>query len=453
MTTQTQIVREAPDIEAYKLGLLESAKGLADQPVGLGVVDAEGNPVMEDYTFEDEEGNIQTGQRQVRQLPTMQVAGMSPLQQQALFAAQSGIGNYMPYLQQAGFTMGDAQQALGGALTGAMPFRQQALGGMLGAQGMLAGAGAGIQPQVSQAQQALQQAGAFGQQTAQSGIGQLGATTGRFDPTSISQFMNPFEDAAVAQALKDIREQGDIQAQGQRAQAVGAGAFGGSRAAIAEQQLGKNVLDQQARTAAGMRQAGYQQAAAQAQQAFEQEQARRQAAAQLTGQLGQAGAGSALRAAQAGGQLGLAGQQALGNLAQNYGALAQGIGGLGTQFGQLGLQTGQALGQLGVQQAGLGELAQLQGQKEQGFLFDLGKQEQAQNQAVLEAQRQSNLQQLYEPYQRLGFLSDIYKGAPSSQSTITATTSPSVSPAQSILGLGIAGLSAATGAQKAGLFG
>ena len=54
MTTQTQIVREAPDIEAYKLGLLESAKGLADQPVGLGVVDAEGNPVMEDYTFEDE---------------------------------------------------------------------------------------------------------------------------------------------------------------------------------------------------------------------------------------------------------------------------------------------------------------------------------------------------------------------------------------------------------------
>ena len=202
-----------------------------------------------------------------------------------------------------------------------------------------------------------------------------------------------------------------------------------------------------------MRQAGYQQAAAQAQQAFEQEQARRQAAAQLTGQLGQAGAGSALRAAQAGGQLGLAGQQALGNLAQNYGALAQGIGGLGTQFGQLGLQTGQALGQLGVQQAGLGELAQLQGQKEQGFLFDLGKQEQAQNQAVLEAQRQSNLQQLYEPYQRLGFLSDIYKGAPSSQSTITATTSPSVSPAQSILGLGIAGLSAATGAQKAGLFG
>jgi len=50
-------------------------------------------------------------------------------------------------------------------------------------------------------------------------------------------------------------------------------------------------------------------------------------------------------------------------------------------------------------------------------------------------------------------LSDIYKGAPTSQQTIAASTAPSVSPAQSILGLGIAGLSAAGGAAKAGLFG
>ena len=30
-----QIVREAPDIEAYKIGLLKSAKALADTPVSL----------------------------------------------------------------------------------------------------------------------------------------------------------------------------------------------------------------------------------------------------------------------------------------------------------------------------------------------------------------------------------------------------------------------------------
>jgi hypothetical protein len=85
-------------------------------------------------------------------------------------------------------------------------------------------------------------------------------------------------------------------------------------------------------------------------------------------------------------------------------------------------------------------------------LFDLGKQEQAQQQAELEAKRQSNLASRYEPYQRLGFLSDIYKGAPSTQMALTQSTSPQVSPAQSILGLGVAGLSAAAGANRAGLF-
>ena len=84
--------------------------------------------------------------------------------------------------------------------------------------------------------------------------------------------------------------------------------------------------------------------------------------------------------------------------------------------------------------------------------FNLGKQLQGQQQAELEAKRQSDLAQLYEPYQRYGFLSDIYKGAPSSQQSITGTTAPTASPAQQILGLGIAGLSAYGGAQKAGLF-
>jgi hypothetical protein len=73
-----QIVREAPEIEAYKLGLLESAKKLADQPITL---------------------------------PTYQVAGMSGLQEQAIQQASpatGGIGGYQPYLQQAGYTMGPA---------------------------------------------------------------------------------------------------------------------------------------------------------------------------------------------------------------------------------------------------------------------------------------------------------------------------------------------------------
>ncbi len=109
--------------------------------------------------------------------------------------------------------------------------------------------------------------------------------------------------------------------------------------------------------------------------------------------------------------------------------------------------------QAGLGIAQLGELAQQSALRDIQTQFDLGRQQQALQQAELEAGRQSQLAQLYEPYQRFSFLSDIYRGAPSTQQTIASSTAPNVSPAQTYLGLGIAGLSAAAGAQRAGLFG
>ena len=109
--------------------------------------------------------------------------------------------------------------------------------------------------------------------------------------------------------------------------------------------------------------------------------------------------------------------------------------------------------QAGLGIAQLGELSQQSALRDIQTQFDLGRQQQALQQAELEAGRQSELAQLYEPYQRFSFLSDIYRGAPSTQQTIASSTAPNVSPAQTYLGLGIAGLSAAAGAQRAGLFG
>jgi hypothetical protein len=97
--------------------------------------------------------------------------------------------------------------------------------------------------------------------------------------------MGQFEDSAVQQALSDIARQGQIAQQGVAAQAVGAGAFGGSRQAVAEQELQRNILEQQGRTAAQMRQAGFESATQRAQAAFEAQQGRAQQAAQLTGAL------------------------------------------------------------------------------------------------------------------------------------------------------------------------
>jgi len=472
--TTEQIVREAGPIEAIKLGLLESAKQLADKPVSI---------------------------------PAQQIAGLSPLQAAAFGAAEQGVGAFQPYLTEAGYTLGDAQTALGGVMSGATPFQEEAAFG-------LRQAAAGIQPQVAASQQGIQSALGLGQgytagaisgmgqaadvgqqvaqqarlgaqgigaqalpqfgQATQAGIGAyqqalqgLGGATQQFDPSQISTYQSPFEDIAVQQALSDIARQGQLQREQLGAQAVGAGAFGGSRQAVAEQELGRNVLEQQARTAAQMRAAGFQDAANRAQQAFEAQQGRQMQATQFGGQLGlstaqlqaanaQAMAQTGLNLEQLSSQTGLSAAQLAGQLSGQSGQLGQGQAQLGVtgaqQAGQLGLQQGEALGTLGLRQASLGQQQQQLGQQEAGFLFDIGQKMQQQQQAELEAARQTQLQQAYEPYQRLAFLSDIYKGAPSTQMALTGTSTPSVSTGEKILGLGIAGLSAAAGASKAGLF-
>jgi hypothetical protein len=65
--------------------------------------------------------------------------------------------------------------------------------------------------------------------------------------------------------------------------------------------------------------------------------------------------------------------------------------------------------------------------------------------------RLTNLQRYSQPYQQYGFLSDIYSGVPTGQMTTTASSAPQVSPFQTAIGLGIQGLSAAAGAQRAGI--
>jgi hypothetical protein len=328
--TQEIIQREAPEVEALKLGLMESARTLADQPISL---------------------------------PFQQVAAPSGLQEAAFTLSEQGIGAYRPYMEQAGQTMGDAYNPITGAQQAASNY---------------------IQPGVATGQQMISQ-----------GSGPLTAEM-------ISSYMNPYQGA-----LQDeINRTYNIQDAQQGLQAAGAGAFGGGRAAIAQSENNRNRA-----TALAQSQA---QNFLQAQSAAQNEMLRRQ---------------------QGGQQIGSMGLQA------------------GQTMGTLGLQSGEALGTLGLRQSALGETLSDRLLAEQQGVFQMGQFQQQQQQAELEAQRQSELAQLYEPYQRVSFLSDIYKGAPSSQQTISAAASPAVSPAQQYLGLGIAGLGAAAGIAKSGLFG
>jgi hypothetical protein len=136
-----------------------------------------------------------------------------------------------------------------------------------------------------------------------------------------------------------------------------------------------------------------------------------QAAAQASGNLGISG-----------GQLALQGAQLQGNLAGQYSDIGRTGADLGLQAAQIGTgiasgigALGQAQGSLGTQQAALAEAGQTMMGRDIGTLSGLGADARAIQQQRLDAQRQTQLQDVYEPYQRLGFYSDILRGAPSSQ--------------------------------------
>jgi hypothetical protein len=338
VTTTEQIVREAPEVEARKLGLLDTAKSLAQMPVGGYRYNETGAPIMENVIdpmtglpMKDEAGNII--QRPVRAgLPEQRIAGLGPQQQRAIGLGETGIGAYEPYLASA--------------------LQSQAAG--LGTLGQAA--------------------------TAYTNIGQA--------PTmeQIQPFMNPYQ-----QAIQDeINRAYNIAQQGQAAQAIQAGAFGGGREGIAQAELERNRA-------------------------------------------------SALAQAQA--QAFLNAQQQLGQRQQSS---AAGLGALAPQYGTFG-----------AQQAQLGGLGQQYGAQDINTLLGLGglTQQFGFTDPTLEPLLQSTIRcskerikfkDLYEPYKRLGFLSDIYQGAPSSAQTIQTQTAPSTSgsPLAQIAGYGIAGLGA-----------
>ena len=212
------------------------------------------------------------------------------------------------------------------------------------------------------------------------GISGLGDTTGAYDPTSYKDFYDPFVEEVIDVTQADIQRAGDIAGIGDRAQAVAQGAYGGSRQAVAEQELQRNIDDRKARIGAQLRSAAFTGAQKQAQGAFENQMKRGQTASQLFGQLG------------------------------------QGIGALGTR------------------QGALGEASQAALQRDVNALFNVGSLEQAQQQSEYDVQRAAAIERAYEPFQRFGFVSDILQGVPTTQSTLGITSVPRPNPVASILG-------------------
>ena len=130
--------------------------------------------------------------------------------------------------------------------------------------------------------------------------------------------------------------------------------------------------------------------------------------------------------------------------AQNYGQAQQ------AAIGQFQNQMGR-YGSAAQQMAGLGGQQQQQQMGDIGSMMSAGSVQQQNLQQQYDAQYQQQLQQMYEPYQRLGFTSDIYQGnVPSGAMAISMGTAPGSNPLAQTVGAGISGLAAYQGYKNMG---
>ena len=211
---------------------------------------------------------------QATTVPQQQVQGFTQPQTDAFALAQQGIGGFQPYLQ-------------------------SGLGQQFGAAGT---AGQGVQ--------SLQ------------GM--------NFDPSNVSQFMDPYQQNVTQEALKEIDRQSAMAGNQLAGKAVQTGAFGGSRFGLQQSELARNTQDLKSRRIFEDLSRNFQQAQAANTSANQQ----RMQQGQIFGQL-------ANQQSNIGGQIaGLGGVQQ--SLAANDVNTLSGIGGLQQQQGQNILNTNTA---------------------------------------------------------------------------------------------------------------
>jgi hypothetical protein len=243
---------------------------------------------------------------------------------------------------------------------------------------------------------------------------------------------------------REAQRQADIAGTQRGAQAVGAGAFGGSRQAIMDAEAARNLAQQKGDIQATGQQAAYQQAQAQfnaEQQARLQAQMANQQAGLTTGtqNLGallgiqQLGAGQNLQAQLANQQMGLNAQQ-MAEQSRQFGAgqgltaaqLAAQYGLAGQQAAEQSRQYGAGLGMQGLQTAlsGAGQLGNL-GQNIYGqqvgniqLQNQLGAQQQQLEQAKINQQIQNYATAQQYPMMQLANMSNLLRGLPMQSTTV-----------------------------------
>lgn len=361
----------------------------------------------------------------------MQAANTGMTQAQNQFGQSEGF--LANAANQGQYFLGQAQTPIAGALGAAQPYMQSAA--------QYAGAGLGAaQPMMGAAQNYLQ-------------AGTQNVNPQEFGQAQINRYMSPYmRNVVEAQQALQMQESA-AQRSALNSQAIGAGAFGGDRAGIAQANLARQQTLANQATLGNLLQQGYGQAAGM----FQQQQGVDLAAQQANRQAQQFGSQQAANLAQQGFGMNMAAGQQMAALGQqNFGqqiGQGQALAGLGQQAfqqGVAGAQQAQGLGTaqygMGAQQAGLqqglGTALYGMGTTQAGNLANMGLQaqqaatqgaqaqigagtlEQQTRQAEMTAQYQQFLQERGYDFQVAQFLANIAMGTGALSGSTTTTTSP-----------------------------
>ena len=343
-----------------------------------------------------------------------QVAAFTPMQAQAF----TSLGD-MQVAPQLGQATGYANQATQGGMATATP----ALGyGAQGSQAGQAGQGIGTTGGLGISGQATGLAG----QAVNTGAAGMAAGMGygqqAQNPYAVQGYMNPYLQASLQPQLAEIQRQYDISGTQQQGNATRAGAFGGTREALmaAENQRNKNMAMDKT---IGQ---GYN-------TAYDIANRNMQAASQL----GMQGAQTGLAGLSGANQLYGTGLQGVNTA---LAGTAQGIQGAG--LGLQGVQGAQNAYNLGLQGANtLTNIGNAQFNQQMGIAdaqMRAGAAQQAMEQRGLDIGYQQYQDSQNYPYKQLGFMSDIYRGLPMSQSAQSMYQNPSM--ISQAAGIGTAGM-------------
>jgi len=183
-----QYSRQAPFIEERAEQLLGSIYGIPNYQRQAGETEEEYQLRLEeigaarrpDETDEQYQLRLKGLAGIPQAVPAKEIAPLEQAQLTAIQEAQAGLGAYRPFLQSAGETIG-------------------------------------------------------------AGLGAIGAGVRTLDPSQVGTYMDPYQQQVTQEALAELDRQAQMQSQRTAAEAVAAGAFGGSRFGVREAEEARNL--------------------------------------------------------------------------------------------------------------------------------------------------------------------------------------------------------------------